>query len=671
MASSSNPSDKFAFLLSGTINARFTVDLQNVFDMLTQYYGFQADHIWISHGGALSGSFTGANLKLITSASDLSAEIAKFKAAVSDEDIAYPTSAEKNTGVIYVTGECNASGDYKITNGGVTVGSDWFSSSNFDMIVRDNCELVIVLQNSYSDNMKGQLTGMPQDGCIIYSNPGTDEGHTNPAGSYFTNAWIAALKLVPLPSTGTGLIHPNAYADTLGSGTDATDFLVSMSESTQYAVELLATQSRPEVPQYEYFTLEKSYFLGKPEFLIRDGDNINVGWWESPDIYLTHFYIAGKVDDLYIPDLSSDTTSPWNNTINVVFRNIGTHPVRCFNLGIQIFRTPLNTTPPSPPTLTLTGQDTGTVLKPTILKSDGTFSNTNMHLYSWDNPFYEGVTHECIRAKVQLPDVPIDFIWNVLVNNSEAQRNTDQSSDPPKNANRTLPGDALRGNITHRYSIYNPFNETHTFMITTIPEYQKSLNSVVMKWFVVDKNNKPRRQEFEKIENGFKGYPFVLKGGETMNLLGEFGFKVDAKKKKVRLPVEILVDRICGNNTRTPLAPSLKGKFAAIAGFTIVLINEPANLICSVADKKRNPLPGAIVKVMTVNGLAHESFIANKAGEVVLKNINPDVYRINAIVKESRSEDKIVPLTGGETVKIKLEIIPGKKKNSVEIKPNK
>lgn len=655
MASSNKPSDKFAFLLSGTINARFEADLKNVFDTLTQFYGFPSDHIWISHGGPVTaGNFPGAHLKLITVSTDLSSEISAFNNAVSDLDPGYPTSPDKNTIVIYITGEgVNITGDYKITNGGLTVTPDWFSTNNFALIDIIKCELLIVLQQSYSQSIKDNLIMLPHDGCIIYSNPDSDENHTNTSGSYFTLAWTDGIKLVQLPATGVA--HPNAYADTLGAGSEATDYLVSMSESRQYALEIIGTLGRP-APQYEYFNTNKSYFLGQPAFLIQDGNNTTVGWWESPDIYLTHpndLLHPGKKDDLYIPDALS-ATPQFNNTINVVFRNVGTHPVRCYSIGIQIYRSPLGT---SSPTQVLSGQDTGMILKPTNLVAYNSFSNTNMQVHVWNTQFYTGITHECIRAKVQLPDTAVVLAWDVLANDAEAQRNTDLSSDPPKNLLKPKPGDEFRGNKKHRYMIHNPFSETHTFIITTTPEYQKSLNSVVMKWYLEGKDSKWKKLDFEKIENGYKGLSFVLKGGEKVNLVGEFGFKPDAKAKKVRLPVEILVDRISGIKTRTPLAQSLHGKFSAIAGFTIILTNEPANIICIVVSKKGNPLPNATVNIQTVDGMAHESLPANKNGEVILKSINPDVFKINAVIRDGQSANQIVQLTGGETAKVKLEII--------------
>lgn len=668
MASSTNPSDKFAFLLSGTINARFERDLKNVFETLTQYYGFPASHIWISHGGSLTtpGNFTGAHLKLITADTDLSAQIAAFCTAISDLDAAYPTSAEKNTGLIYITGDSlNGSGDYKITNGGLTVTPDWLATGNFDQADASKCELIIILQNSYSQNLKDNLVGMPQDGCAISSNLSSDENHTNSTGSYFTGGWTDGLKLVPLPAAAT---HGNYFADMLGTAPEDSDYLVSMSESCQYAMETLALISRP-APVYEWFNNSKSYFLGAPAFLIQDGDNSTVGWWESPDITLTHPEIPGKEDDLYMPDPTSNTTGPWRNTVKVVFRNIGTHPVRKYSIGIQIYRTPLGT---SSPTEKREGMDTGTVLNPTQLISYNVFSNGNKQVVTWNTPFYTGITHECIRAKAQLPVTAITFSWNVLVNSEEAQRNTDLSTDPPRKGTVLQSGDLLRGIKRHPYSITNPFNETHKFLITLVPEYQKSLEAVDIKWFIRMSSRKWELKIPEAIEPGFKSIPLILKGGQTAEILCEFGLKKEVKNKMLRLPVEILIDRNEGIKTRKPLAKTLQGKYSAIAGLTIILKNEPSDLFCKVADEKGNSVSDAFVEIQTTNGMISETFKTDSRGEIILKSINPDFYKIYSHSGDAKSEVTSFELPGHKTVKLKLVLVTRWKKLPKEkMKPGK
>jgi hypothetical protein len=89
---------------------------------------------------------------------------------------------------------------------------------------------------------------------------------------------------------------------------------------------------------------------------------------------------------------------------------------------------------------------------------------------------------------------------------------------------------------------------------------------------------------------------------------------------------------------------------------------EPADLICKVVDKKGNADLSAKVHIQTINGLAEENISVDKNGEIKLKSINPDVYRIKATSKSGESVDQIVQLSGGETAKVKLEIISPAKK---------
>ena len=670
--------DKFAFLFTGPTDARYQKDLENVYITLTEYYGYPASNIWVVCGGPddLSASFPLANYSSVYTAADP-------KQSFIDLYTAFATAVEGNTPDTSITDSRNVALIY-FTGKGIN-GSPPFVMSK--LVIRPAgtySEVTIDSRDTVSPfGLKEMIAGVPflkshvnlvmqQDFADtftldLYSNGinSTDKTVTNVNGSQttygddinggnFTKGWISALQ-----QTDKVLVSlVPKYADELPYTSEL--YHISLEQAKEFA----QIKNSPQI--YNFGSSGETAFLGKPAFLVRDGDN-TVGWWESPDIYLTHpmdTLHPGKQDDLYIPDIPDPLglyNGPWNNTINIVFRNIGTHPVRCYNLGIQIFRTPFGTTPPSPPTLTLTGQDTGTVLKPTVLLPNGSFSNTNKLVYSWNTQFYTGVTHECIRAKVQLPTIPISFTWDVLSNDAEAQRNTDLSSDPPKKGSRQIPGDNFRGNKKHLYSIHNPFKETHEFKLTALPEYTESLKSVVMKWFVEVEGNKWKKLDMADCKNKFKELSFVLKGGEKVDLIGEFGFK-KWTKGKIRLPIEILIDKRSGSDSRTPLAPSLRDKFSAISGFTIIMTYEPADLICKVVDKKGNADPAAKVHIQTINGLAAENIPVDKNGEIKLKSVNPDVYRIKAVSKSGESIDQIVQLSGRETAKIKLEIISPAKK---------
>jgi len=147
------------------------------------------------------------------------------------------------------------------------------------------------------------------------------------------------------------------------------------------------------------------------------------------------------------------------------------------------------------------------------------------------------------------------------------------------------------------------------------------MNYAVMDWWIADKENRWEKQRFTPIENGYKGIYINLKGGESKNILGDFGFKPDPEKKNLRLPIEIVIDRVSGKGSRSPLSPSLKDKFSSISGFTIIMKYEPAGLNIKVVDKKGKPDPVAVIQVETTNGLQKESIRVNKNGEIILKSI--------------------------------------------------
>jgi hypothetical protein len=690
MPVSSRPSDKFAFLLTGPTDLRYLTDLKNVFTLLTEFYNYPAANIWVVQGSAAfqnAGDFINANQFAIGSSADPFQKLkdifhsdpaGNLIKKISDHTSADPPpSGEFCTVLLYFTG-CNnvaSASQSLVIRPGTGTSEITISPADFTELIQyprvgpagipllKDCHLNVIMQQDYSGNY---YSSVATDSSFI-----TNRSFTNACGSteksaaesgsgssVFTNVWTEGLQLKQLDNLASSDINFNKYADQLSPA--PLPYHISLEQAKIFA------DKRSGATNYGYDQRlggsESGLFLGKVDFLIQDGNNSTVGWWESPDITLTHpNYSANplKRDDLYITDLTTSLVGPFNNTINVDFRNIGTHPVKFYNIGIQIYRTPVG---PSAQTLQVVGLDTGTVLKPTNVISYNSFSNNNKQTYSWNTPFYTGITHQCIRAKVQLPDISINFSWSVTANNAEAQRNTDLSSDPPGTGSRFEPGDEFRGNKKHLYKIQNPFREPHTFIIATLPEYQKAMESVKMIWYFADKDGKWERKKFEIIEKGFGGFFFVLNGGETKTILGEFGFMKEYKEKKVRLPVEILIDRITGIKTRTPLAESLSGKFAALAGFTIIMTYEPANMFIKVTDMKGNPVPDAIINIQTVNGLNKEQLPVDKNGELILKAINPDVFLIKAIAKSGESGDQIVQLSGGTTEKVLLEIISPKHK---------
>jgi len=685
MPVSSRPSDKFAFLLTGPATTRYVKDLKNVFDTLTGFYNFPASNIWIVQGADSfvdGGSFTGAEQHAIGLESDPLQKLkdiyhndlpVNFIKKITDHITADPpASGEHCTVVLYFTGcrdSLSTSLDLVIRPG---TGANEITLSCADLkdliqyprvgpsgnpFLRE-CLLNVIMQQDYcgSYNSATALNGpmLINNRCFTYACSDSEQSAAGATGGQFTEGWISGLQWKQrLSNLDPGDADYNKFTDQLSPSGDP--YMITLEQASIFAGKL------NNVTNYGFSQLlsgETAMYLGKPVFLIQDGNPV---WWQTPDIFLTHpnGTDTNKHTDQYITD-ADDATGTFNNTIHVIFRNTGTHPVRCYSIGTKIFRTPLGAAPDSPPTQEENGiAPGGGVLKPVNMITFNNFSDNSIFAeHEWNTPFYSELTHQCVWAKVQLPSSdPIDFSWNIFVNDFEAQRNIDMGSDPPKSLVKMSPADTFRGNKKHIYSIQNPYKETHKFILCTTPEFQRSMESAVMKWYIPGKNKRWERIGFETIDKGFKGRYFNLQGGEMINILGEFGFKPGVKARIVEMPVEILIDRIEGIRTRSPMAKSLNGKFAAIAGFTIILTNEPANLDCRVVDGKGNPLKGSVVYIQTINGLQKGEFPVDKDGRVLLKSINPDVYRVEAGFKMLKSKRQIIELAGKKTVIVNLEII--------------
>jgi hypothetical protein len=693
MAISTDYTNKFAFLFSGSADSQYIEDLRKVAETLINFYGYPAANIYLVAGATVNEfdsvnypdptsifQKTGIHTHILTGAiaidltDDLTTQIDNFMLPLDHEIV----TGYQNSIFFYFTGV----GEIVTTPltvyyldiamlgaTPVRINPAWLknmlagyaSSYPYD-------HFNILMQQSYAYGFYEGTNGINtlSDAALrLTFTSACNSSETivaDSTGSSFTRYWTSGLQFI---TRFTGMA--NIYADQEDTNTlvlpatnaeDKTNFLVSVKKAWCFA----KAQSG-KTPMFDYKGDSLDY-LGLPSFLIQDGQPY---WWESPDIYLTHPNSSNplKHNDLYVTDNIS-AVSPFNNTINVAVRNLGTHPVRSYRIGIRVYRTPNGG---STDILEENGRvPVGVVLKPSRKSIYPVFSPDYCDIYSWNTPFYTGITHECVWAKVMMtvPDVvssPFDFSHNVQVNDFEGQRNTDPGSDPPKGSRLNVPGDNFRGTKRHVYQVMNPFKETYEFRLVTLPEFQKSMEHATMRWLIEGPKKKLQRLIPETIEKGFTGISFTLKGGETKDIMGEFGLKPDAKKRlSLRLPVEVVVNKIEGSRTRPPQAPSLKGKFGAIAGFTILLTNEPATLRCIVIDKKRNPVPGATISIQTINGLAKEEFIADKKGEVILKNINPDVYRISSQMKELKSADIIFELSGGKTLEVIVQMISKAKK---------
>jgi len=689
MAVSHHPQNKFAFLFSGSADPQYVEDLRKVATTLISFYGYPAANIQIVAGAAINEfdsvnypdpqsvfQTPGINTHILTGAAagdlsdDLTLGLENFLLPLDHEFVA----GYQNSVFLYFTGVGEKTAgpipsydlDIAIFGGNpVKVNPSWLKNllAGFDTSFVYN-HFNLVMQQSYSYGFYEGTNGINSMAQASLQLTFTSACNSSEAiiadtnGSEFTHFWTRGLQY---NTRNTGTV--NIFADQESAGSEVTNnFLVSIRKAFTYASEEVTALT----PRFE-FKGDSVDYLGLPSFLIQDGQP---SFWESPDIYLTHPNAADplKKNDLYVVD-DSYTLPPsgfYNNTINVVVRNNGTHPVRSYRMGIKVYYTPYGGTDHA---MHENGRVPGvTVLKPSRQTLYNTFSPDNIDVFTWNTPFITGTTHECVWAKVTMtvPDDtadPFDYTWNVQVNDNEAQRNTDQGSDPVKTAGSRTPGNNFRGNKRHVYQIKNHFKETCEYMLVTSPEFRKSLENAVIKWYEEGKGKKLKTRLPANLEKGYSSLCFTLKSGETKNIVGEFGLKPEAGKKiKLRMPVEVVVNKTEGSKTRQPQAPSLKGRYAAVAGFTIILTNEPAGLTCLVTGNKKEPLPEADVIIQTVNGLARELLKTGRKGEVILKNINPDVYRIFAEFKGTRSAERIIEVTGNKDHTVRLEIIPPKAK---------
>lgn len=255
----------------------------------------------------------------------------------------------------------------------------------------------------------------------------------------------------------------------MGSAAESGNRLISLEEAKEFAVQIDPRVVSSSTPGYA--GAGGPQYLGLPAFLIRDS---TPNYWESPDIYLTHpNHPSAPAGDLYIPD-PLGATPPYNNTINVDVRNKGTHPVRAYSLGIELFKSGIGVTNEKATVCDII--PAGGILFPINITDIGT-PNDKKDTYQWNTPFYEGTTHECVRAEAKLLCSNVDFAWSVEANQFEAQRNTDEMEiiplSQPLHLSQPLPFPDLQGFKEHTYGIQNPFDDPRTFILGFPEEYQE------------------------------------------------------------------------------------------------------------------------------------------------------------------------------------------------------
>lgn len=649
MTITSSPEDKFAFLFTGpTDKDRFIRDIENVVQVLTEYYNYPPEHITVVHGPGDPALNVPSEVDVLPPIQDK----ADFKNKL--ENFLNENSGLDHTVLLYFTGGGdNTNGPKLLIDGSAptdsnVVGPAWLIDrlDNFS-----GGSLNVVMQQSYSGGFQSALqnSSLSKWSFTCACSDSEISWGTGEEGSFFTHYWLKGLKFETLPA---GTDDPGKFADELGFGFEAMNLTISLEEAADFGKQFHDYMDYGSFSTPGYAENQGPHYLGLPEFLIRDGDP----WWESPDIFLrhpNHPWVDDDVDseDLYIPDDPGPPSDWWNNTIHVEVRNVGTHPVRVYSLGIELFETGCGgASEKHTANIDLSDE----ILFPIDLADIETDDDAK-DTYEWNTPFYETDTHRCVKAKAKLLPFPpdVDFAWSVQANNFEGQRNIDEMPMKGPLPERT-PVANLQGFKEHVYTIRNPFDVPHTFYLVfpeKYPEHKKYLN---LTWAEFTGPQR-KRIPLEVVEKPVPHIPLRLKPGQgkeivlsaemnpKSNLRAEMNPKSKFPRRGIRLPFDILVKGKWDRARKSKYAALLPG-CAPISGVTVVIKERGVTLEGKVLDSRRKPVPGASISLRTLNGLQEAHIEADRKGRYTFPDINPDIYQIHAETGSRRSKKQMIVL---------------------------
>ena len=641
MAITYRPQDKYAFLFTGPTQGRFMKDLENVFEVLTDYYNYPPANIMVVFGSAppATPTFPGATTATIGSVTDLDTQLGNFAAMASG-----PVPLGWKSALVYFTGGgLDAPVRLVIDASGATTIDPVWLTPRLNAITA--CHVNVVAQQAYGGGFENALTASMLTQWSFTHACGATEGPSfgnSTLGGYFTDAWVRGLKMVQLPA---GTVDAGSFADQLGAGAQAANLQISMGEAEEYVHQIFDSLNYttalpvPNIPGHT--AAGGPQYLGEQAFLVQDG---STQWWESPDIVLSHpNHPWVPPGDLWIPDLPG-ATPPYNNTIAITLLNKGTHPARRYSLGIELFRTGTSVT------------NTQNTVCDTV-PAGGLLLPGQTDTFEWNTLFEDGLTHECIKVEAERLCGDVDYVWAPNVEQNEAQRNTDEMAIVPPPAS-PMPYPGLQGFRKHGYGFRNPFDGPRTFIVPMPEILAKYADVLKLDWFAT----RPGQAEEFPLEIHPRPFPhlrFILKSDEARDIVVAARLKPEFPLDgEVELPFQILVEgEWRGNDVRAANLTAELPTFAPLAGFTVVIRAGAATLQGVVTDREGRPAEGAKVFLRTVDDFQGAALTADKGGKYQFAGINPDVYRIRAEgVDWSSKEESVVLLKGAdETVELQLD----------------
>jgi hypothetical protein len=674
MAITKNPSQKYAFLLSGSVSDRYVNDLKMVYETLYRFYNYPKDHIWVVFGDGATDKtfFSGAN----------TAHIADYDSAFDTFSTPAAVHAD-HTLLLYFTGNGTSAPTLTFDSGG-SIDTTWLEDKLMNMA---SGQMHVVMQQSYCGGFNAVI---PLTGSGVYSYTfACTSGQTstgNTTGSFFTKAWTAGLQFKTLLS-GADI---GKYADELAPVSEA--FHISLRQAWLFAKGLLGDLNSGDTSTFLFDEVGAPFFLGRPDFLIRDGDYETLidPSYESPDIFLTHPNHPSITDpDYYV----QDTGGAIDNIINVRVLNIGTHPLRKFYVGITRYTSGAGGE----------GEDrvndvnlTSEVLCPIVKPTDASQPSDALpalfsYLAKFDDIAFPDTTHRCVRAKVQLAaftSTDLDtWVWNYAALNEEAQRNIDFSGLTDSKAGEGTPPPAGEGQAPdtpdeipedendteaeennqnhlkafkeHIYEIKNQYKKKKKFLIVFPRNYRKYSNKIIFEWYGFDTPETKKLKPIRVIEQPNLHIEFTLQPGESKKILLYFAMKPGAKlKETLILPFDILTEidkrEYKLKHLRRTLIRGFKTEYALIGGISLKIMQSAATLSGKITDKNGKPVHNAMVVIQTANRRQGAIIRTHKDGSYTFPKINPDAYSV--MVLTDHRHTKAEPIV----------FYPGNKKSLVQ-----